>query len=87
MLTDGRQVPLTALYLRPGMAQHRRLPQELGCAYTEAGYLQVVSLQKTGVPGIYAAGNATTPVRTVSMVVAGGPMAGAALNHELLNPL
>jgi thioredoxin reductase len=83
-LADGRQVPLAALYLRPGMEQHCLLPRELGCAYTEAGYLQVDSLQKTSVPGIYAAGDATTPMRTVSMSVAGGTMAGAAINHELL---
>jgi thioredoxin reductase len=83
-LAGGRQVPLAALYLRPGMEQHCLLPRELGCTYTEAGYLQVDSMQKTSVPGIAAAGDATTPMRSVSMAVAGGTMAGVALNHELL---
>lgn len=86
-LNDGRQVPLMALYLRPGMEHPCLLPRELGCAYTEAGYLQVDGLQKTSVPGIYAAGDATMPMRAVSLAVAGGTMAGAALNHELLNGL
>lgn len=83
-LADGRHLPLAALYLRPGMAQHCLLPRDLGCTYTEAGYLHVDGLQKTSVPGIYAAGDATTPMRAVSMAVAGGTMAGAALNSELL---
>lgn len=83
-LADGRLVDLAALYLRPGMSQHCLLPQSLGCAYTEAGYLQVDGMQQTSVPGIYAAGDATTPMRTLSMAVAGGTMAGVALNHELL---
>ena len=83
-LADGRQVPLAALYIRPGMEQHCLLPRALGCAYTEAGYLQVDTMQKTTVPGIYAAGDATTMMRAVSMAVAGGGLAGAMLNHELL---
>ena len=83
-LTDGRAVPLAALYVRPGMAQHCRLPQALGCAYTEADYLQVDAMQKTSVPGVYAAGDATTPLRTLSTAVASGTLAGVALNAELL---
>lgn len=86
-LADGRQVPLVALYVRPGMEQHCLLPQELGCAYTETGYLQVDGLQKTSVPGIYAAGDATTPLRAVSMAVAGGTVAGSMLSHEMLTAL
>ena len=85
-LADGRQVALVALYLRPGMEQHCLLPQDLGCAYTEAGYLQVDSLQKTSVPGIAAAGDATTLLRSVSQSVAGGTTAGITLNRELLRP-
>jgi len=85
-LADRRQVPLAALYLRPGIEQHCLLPQELGCAYTEAGYLQVDNLQKTSVPGIIAAGDATTLLRSVSAAVAGGNMAGVVLNRELLRP-
>jgi len=84
VLADGRPVPLAALYIRPGMEQHCLLPRELGCAYTEAGYLQVDGVQKTTAPGIYAAGDATVLMRAVSLAVAGGGLAGAMLNHELL---
>ena len=87
VLTDNRPVPLAALYVRPGMEQHCLLPRDLGCAYSETGYLQVDGMQKTTVPGIYAAGDATTPMRAVSMAVAGGGLAGAMLNHEMLDSL
>ena len=83
-LADDRQVPLRALYARPPFEQHCALPQALGCAHTETGYLQVDGIQKTSVLGIYAAGDATTPMRAVSSAVMAGTMAGAALSKELL---
>jgi len=86
VLADGQQVPLSALYARPPFEQHCALPLALGCAHTEAGHLVVDGFQKTSVPGIYAAGDATTPMRSVSSAVAAGSMAGAMLNRELLSP-
>jgi len=83
-LANGTTLPLTALYARVPFEQHCLLPRDLGCAYTEGGYLQVDDFQKTSVPGIYAAGDATTMMRAVSAAVAGGGKAGAMLNHELI---
>jgi thioredoxin reductase len=62
------------------------LPLALGCAHTEAGHMLVDDFQKTSVPGIYAVGDATTPMRSVSSAVAAGTLAGAMLNRELLSP-
>ncbi|MBC8083714.1 MAG: NAD(P)/FAD-dependent oxidoreductase [Hymenobacter sp.] len=86
VLADGRQLPLAALYARPAFEQHCALPLDLGCAHTEAGYIEVDELQKTSVAGIYAAGDATTMRRAVTVAVTAGTMAGAFLNHELLTP-
>lgn len=83
-LADGRQLPLTALYARPLFEQHCALPRALECVHSEAGYLEVDSTQKTSIAGIYAAGDATTPMRAVSAAVAAGMMAGVMLNKELL---
>jgi thioredoxin reductase len=83
-LADGRAVPLNALYARPPFEQHCPLPLALGCTHTEAGHIVVDAFQKTSVPGIYAAGDATTMMRAVSMAVAAGGVAGAMLNRELL---
>lgn len=83
-LTDGRRVPLAALYARLPFAQHCALPQALSCKHSETGYIKVDNMQKTSVPGIYAAGDATSPMRAVGPAVAAGMMAGAALNRELI---
>ncbi|AMR25471.1 pyridine nucleotide-disulfide oxidoreductase (plasmid) [Hymenobacter psoromatis] len=85
-LADERRVPLAALYVRPAFEQHCPLPRALSCTHTEAGYLGVDEAQKTSVAGIYAAGDATTMMRSVSYAVAAGVKAGAFLNHELLGP-
>ncbi|MGI4834779.1 MAG: NAD(P)/FAD-dependent oxidoreductase [Janthinobacterium lividum] len=84
VLADARRLPLAALYVRPGMAQHCALPRELGCAHTEAGYIAVEAFQQTSVAGIYAAGDAATMLRSISAAVAAGTLAGAMLNRELL---
>jgi thioredoxin reductase len=83
-LADGRTVPLAALYARLPFEAHCPLPQVLGCAHTEAGYITVDNFQQTSVPGIYAAGDATSPMRAVSAAVAAGMMAGAMLNREII---
>lgn len=83
-LADGRRVPLTAFYARPAFEQHCTLPRDLGCDHNEVGRIVVDAMQKTSVPGIYAAGDATTMMRSVSIAVAGGTTAGALINHELL---
>lgn len=83
-LADGRTVPLAALYARLPFEQHCTLPQALGCAHSEAGYVAVDNFQKTNMAGIYAAGDATSPMRAVAAAVAAGMMAGAMLNRELI---
>jgi thioredoxin reductase len=83
-LADGRTLSLAALYARVPFEQHCALPDTLGCTYSETGYLTVDNLQKTSIPGIYAAGDATNPMRAVAAAVAAGMLAGAMLNRELI---
>ncbi|MCB2378954.1 NAD(P)/FAD-dependent oxidoreductase [Hymenobacter sp. BT635] len=87
VLASGRRVPLTALFARVPFALHSQLPVSLGCALTDTGLVQVDEMQRTSVPGVFAAGDATTPMRAVSMAVAAGGKAGAMLNHELITEL
>ncbi|MCB2407976.1 NAD(P)/FAD-dependent oxidoreductase [Hymenobacter lucidus] len=83
-LREGRSIERTALFARVPFEQSSPLPAALGCALTELGHLQVDEMQKTSVAGIYAAGDATTPMRAVAAAVAAGSKAGAMLNHELI---
>lgn len=82
--TDGSDHFLNAIYARPPFKQHCEVPTEIGCEINAAGYIQVDDLQKTNVPGVFAAGDNTSRFRSVSAAVAAGGKAGAMINHELV---
>ncbi len=82
VLKDNTRFPLKAVYSKPVFEQHCRIPEELGCALTEQGLLKVDNFQKTTVDHIYACGDNCSN-RAVSVAVATGSMAGAALNNKL----
>jgi thioredoxin reductase len=84
LFTDGSIHPVQALYHRPAFKQHCAIPETLGCALTDMGYIAVDAFQATNVPGVYAAGDATTPMRSVAAAVAAGNMAGASMNKDLI---
>lgn len=81
---DDTSLNLSALYARLPFVQHCDVPAELGCALTEPGYLLIDEMQKTTVPGIFAAGDNTTPMRAVAGSVAQGTKAAAFINRELI---
>lgn len=84
-LTDGTIRDITALYHRPAFVQHSSLPEELGCELNPQGFIKVDEAQKTTVPGIYAAGDNSGAFRGLTGAMAAGTVAGARLNHELIN--
>lgn len=81
---DGSKQEISALYARPPLSQHCPVPELLGCELTETGFIKVDNLQRTTVPGVYAAGDNSSPMRAVSAAVAAGTMAGAALNAAII---
>ncbi|RYZ21491.1 MAG: NAD(P)/FAD-dependent oxidoreductase, partial [Chitinophagaceae bacterium] len=80
---DGSQVPFEAVYAAIPFEQHSDIPEALGCELTEQGYLKVDMLQKTAVAGVFACGDNTSMMRSVAAAVAGGNLAGAAINREI----
>ena len=84
VFTDGSRRPLPALYARVPFTQHCLLPQALGCALTETGHLQTDEFRRTTVPGIFAAGDNSSWMRSVAGGIAAGNAAGAFLNHDLI---
>lgn len=80
----NREVKLDALYAKLPFEHHCGIPIELGCDLSDRGYLQVNMLQQTTIPGIYAAGDNTTMMRSLAAAVAAGSMAGAAINRDLI---
>lgn len=82
---DNTTYPVTALFARVPFEQHCRIPETLGCELTEHKLIKVDDFQKTTVPGVYAAGDNATLLRSVSMAVATGTKAGAIINKELID--
>ncbi len=83
VITDRGQVQRDTVYFRAPFEQHSAIPAELGCEFTEQGYLRVDATQKTTIDGVYAAGDNSSPMRSVANAVSTGNMAGAAVNREL----
>lgn len=82
---DGTTKTLKAIYAKLPFIQHSDIPENLGCAITEQGFIEVDAFQKTTVPGIYACGDNVVQMRSVANAVAMGSMAGAMINRELIN--
>jgi thioredoxin reductase len=83
-LIDGQKINITTIYARPEMLQHCSVPQELGCEMTKQHLVVVDLFQRTSVTGVYAAGDNTNPMRSVSIAVASGGFAGASINRDLI---
>lgn len=80
---NGDSVSVAALFARVQVTLPNTLAQELGCDLTPAGLIKTDELRRTNVPGVYAAGDAAIPMRSVSAAVASGTLAAGMLNHEL----
>lgn len=82
---NGEKVEVKAIYARPPFEQHCSIPETLGCESNEQGLLKVDAMQKTNIPGVFASGDCTTPMRSVAIAVSTGSFAGAVINKELID--
>lgn len=85
VLADGGEVSVSAIFARPIFRQHSDIPERIGCALTEAGFIKTDLFARTTVPGVYAAGDNTTMMRSVANATASGSSAGAFINKELID--
>lgn len=84
LFDDGTPENYDAAYAAIPFEQHCGIPESLGCGLTETGHLQVDQFQQTTVDGIFAAGDCTAMLRTVAYAVSTGNLAGAMVNHQLV---
>ncbi|MXO07339.1 NAD(P)/FAD-dependent oxidoreductase [Flavobacterium sp. HBTb2-11-1] len=82
---NGEKIDVKAIYARPPFKQHCTIPETLGCDISEQSLLKVDAMQKTNIPGIFASGDCTTPMRSVAIAVSTGSFAGAVINKELID--
>lgn len=84
LFADGRGIPAVAVFAKLPTRVPLSFAAELGCALTAQGLLQVDPMQRTTVPGVFASGDCTSPMRSLSMAIATGGMAAGAIVHELV---
>lgn len=83
-LTDGRLLDFEALYAAPPFEQHAGIYSDLGCELTESGHIKVDQFQQTSVSGVFACGDCAGMMRSVAYAVATGNIAGAMVNHQMV---
>ncbi|MBZ4420711.1 NAD(P)/FAD-dependent oxidoreductase [Myxococcus sp. RHSTA-1-4] len=81
-LEGGTRVRRDVLFARP---PQRQVPvvERLGLALDEQGYVRVNAQGETSIPGIYAAGDLTTPLQGAVIAASAGAVAAGMLNHGL----
>jgi len=86
-LADGRVVPIGALFTAPQTHMSSPLAMQLGCAFEQGPlgpYIRVDERKQTSVPGVYAAGDAASPMYNATMASAAGVMAGVGAHQSML---
>jgi thioredoxin reductase len=81
-LTNGTRVRRDVLFARPPQRQ-TDLVRATGVVLDDVGYVRVDNNKQTSRPGIYAAGDLTTPMQSAILAASAGTHAAAMLNHEL----
>ncbi|MFD2249373.1 thioredoxin reductase (NADPH) [Pseudochelatococcus lubricantis] len=86
-LTDGRTVPLFGLFIAPQTEPDIDLAGPLGCTFKDGPtgrFIAVNERQETSVPGVFAAGDAASPMANATFAAAAGAMAAGAAHHSLI---
>lgn len=84
VLRDGTDLPCRAVFLVPQACRPSALVEQLGCDLTDKGVVPTRDYERTNVPGLYVAGDASRRVQFAVVAAAEGAMAAFAVNTELL---
>lgn len=80
---DGSTANYECAYASVPFEQNSKIPEILGCKFTEHGHIEINSMQKTTEDGIFASGDNSTMMRSVAIAVSSGNISGAVINNEL----
>ena len=85
LLTDGTSIGVTGLLVpAPHQRRDASLVGGLGLDTTPTGHVVIDGLGRTSVPGIWAAGDLTSPLANVARAVAEGATCAIAITHDLV---
>ena len=88
-MRDGRTVALDALFTAVPWRLASPLAEQLGCALDDTALGPILRVDATGqttVPGVYGAGDAALPMKSLPGAVASGYLVGAMAHQSLLPP-
>jgi thioredoxin reductase len=83
IFSDGTAENFDVLYAPVPFRQHSSIPEELGCEMTDAGLIKIDESHKTTLDSVYAVGDNSNQLRSVSLAVSSGTVAGVKINGEL----
>ncbi|MCC7446101.1 MAG: NAD(P)/FAD-dependent oxidoreductase, partial [Anaerolineae bacterium] len=82
---DGTRLICDALFIRPKTTHRTSFAHDLGCQVDEHDIVQVDRRGRTSTEGVYAAGDLSSPMRSVAIAVAQGAAAAYGINADLIN--
>lgn len=85
VFSDGEKLALKAIYARAEVQQHVDFDVQLGLELTELNTIKVDEQQQTTARGVYAAGDCTTLMRSLSVIIASGSLAAIMINKEMIS--
>ena len=85
LFANGKKLALKALYARADLQQHTDFDVQLGFELTEFNTIKVDEQQQTTTTGVYAAGDCTTLMRSLSVITAQGTLAAVMMNREMIS--
>ncbi len=85
IFNDNSREAFEATYASVPFKQHSDIPELLGCELNEQGYIQVDTMYRTTIEGVFACGDNCSRMRSVANAVASGNIVGAVVNMELTN--
>jgi thioredoxin reductase len=80
---DGSTLAVRAIFLNAGQTQRCDLASGLGCIFNRRGTVRTGELEKTNIPGLYVAGDASRDVQLAVVAAAEGAKAAIAINTSL----
>lgn len=80
---DGSAIERQALFFNTDQRQKSDLPEKLGCKFNRNGGVIIDRRERTCVPGLFLAGDASKEVQFVICAAAEGAIAAVAINREL----
>lgn len=86
-LSDGRIVPVSAVFTAPKTYMVGSLAEQLGCIFEDGpfgAFIRTDDWKQTTVAGVYAAGDAASPMPSATLASAAGVMAGVGAHQSLV---